>query len=67
MAKVVEPLRVFLEQLMAGALRRTKRVARNRVTQEDAWTVERVRAWRDAQDLVAQALPLYHPRRGCVV
>ena len=34
MAEVVEPLRVFLEQLMAGAPRRTKRVARNRVIQE---------------------------------
>ena len=67
MAEVVEPLRVFLEQLMAGASRRTKRVASNRVIQEDAWTAERVRAWRAAQDLVAQAVPLYHPRPGCVV
>ena len=48
MAEVVEPLLVFLEQLMAGASRRTKRVARNRVIQEDAWTAERVRAWRAA-------------------
>ena len=67
MAEVVEPLRVFLQQLMAGASCRTKRVARNRVIQEDAWTAERVRAWRAAQDLVAQAVPLYHPRPGCVV
>ena len=67
MAEVVEPFRVFLKQLMAGASRRTKRVARNRVIQEDAWTAERVRAWRAAQDLVAQAVPLYHPRPGCVV
>ena len=67
MAEVVEPLRVVLEQLMAGASRRTKRVARNRVIQEDAWTAERVRAWRAAQDLMAQAVPLYHPRPGCVV
>ena len=44
----MEPLRVFLKQLMAGASRRTKRVARNRVIQEDAWTAERVRAWRAA-------------------
>ena len=58
MAEVVEPLRVFLEQLMAGAPRRTKRVARNRVIQEDAWTAERARARRAAQDLVAQAVPL---------
>ena len=67
MAEVVEPLRLFLEQLMAGASRITKRVARNRVIQEDAWTAERVRAWRAAQDLVAQVVPLYHPRPGCVV
>ena len=57
MADVVEPLRVFLEQVMAGASRRTKRVARNGAIQEDAWTAERVRAWRAAQDLVAQAVP----------
>ena len=49
MAEVVEPLRVFLEQLMAGASRRTKRAARIRVMQEDAWTSERVRAWRAVQ------------------
>ena len=67
MAEVVEPLRVFLGQVMAGASRRTTRVARNRVIQEDAWTAERVRAWRAAQDLVAKAVPLYHPRPGCVV
>ena len=35
MAEVVETLRVFLEQLMAGASRRTKLVAHNRVIQED--------------------------------
>ena len=67
MAEVVEPLRVFLGQVMAGASRRTTRVARNRVIQEDAWTAERVRAWRAAQNLVAQAVPLYHPRPWCVV
>ena len=67
MAEVVEPLRVFLEQLMAGASRKTKQVARNRVIQEDAWTAERVRAWRVAQDLVAQAVPLYYPRPECIV
>ena len=67
MAEVVEPLLVFLEQLMAGASRRTKRVVRNRVIQEDAWMAERVRAWRAAQDLVTQAVPLYHPRSGCIM
>ena len=67
MAEMVEPLRVFLEQLMAGASRRTKLVMRNRVIQEDAWMAERVRAWRTAQNLVPQAVPVYHPRPGCVV
>ena len=57
----------FLEQLMAGASRRTKRVARNGVILEHAWTAERVRAWHDAQDMVAQAVPLYHTRPGYVV
>ena len=66
-AEVVEPLRAFLEQVMARASFRTKRVARNRVIQEDAWTAERVRAWRAAQDLGAQAVPLYHPRPGCIM
>ena len=44
MAEVVVPLRSFLEQLMAGASRKTKRVARNRVIPEDSWTEDRVRA-----------------------
>ena len=39
----------------------------NRVIKEDAWTAERVRAWHDAQDMVAQAVPLYHTRPGYVV
>ena len=67
MAEVAEPLRVFLEQLMPRASRRTKHVARKRVIQGNAWTAERVGAWRSAQDLVAQSVPLYHPRPGCVV
>ena len=67
LAGVVEPLRVFLEELMTGASRRTKRVARNRVIPAAAWTEDRVRAWRAAQELVAQAVPLHHPRPGCVV
>ena len=56
-----------MEHIIAGASRRTKRAARNRVVQEDTWTAERVRAWCAAQDLVAQAVPLYHSRPGCVV
>ena len=65
--RLVSEYQAVNSQLMAGASRRTKRVASNRVIQEDAWTAERVRAWRAAQDLVAQAVPLYHPRPGCVV
>ena len=67
MAEVVAPLRAFLEQLMAEASLRTRRMARNHVIPQDAWTEDRVRAWRAAQDLVAQVIPLYRPRPGCVV
>ncbi|CAM9885593.1 unnamed protein product [Hapterophycus canaliculatus] len=63
MEEVVGPL----HELMAGASRMTKRVARSRVIPEHAWTEDRVKAWDAAQDLVVQAVPLYHPRPGCVV
>ena len=38
MAEVVTPLRLFLEELIAGAARRTKRVAKNRAISPAAWT-----------------------------
>ena len=67
MAEVVAPLRLFLEELMAGAARRTKRVAKNRANPPAAWTEGRLKAWEDAQDLVVHAVTLYHPRPGCQV
>ena len=57
MAEVVA-LRLFLEELMAGAARRTKRVAKNRVIPPAAWTEGRLKAWADAEDLVAHAVTL---------
>ena len=50
---------------MACAARRTKRVAKNRAIPPAAWTEGRFNAWVDAQDLVAHAVTLYHPRPGC--
>ena len=56
MAEVVAPLRLFLEELMAGAARRMKRVAKNRAIPPAAWTEGRLKAWADAHDLVAHAV-----------
>ena len=67
MAEVVVPLRIFLEELMVGAARRTKRMAKNRVIPPELWTADRERAWVDATDLVAHAVTLFHPRPGCQV
>ena len=66
-AEVVAPLRVFLEELMVGAARRTKRVAKNRGIQPAAWTEDRQREWAEAKDLVAHAVTLFHPRPDCQV
>jgi len=67
LAEVVWPLRVMLEELLAGASRRTKRVAQNRAIDATAWTPERAAAWNAAQDLVASAVTLSHPRPDRVV
>ena len=67
MAEVVAPLHLFLEELMAGAERRTNRVAKSRSIPAAAWTEGRLKAWADAQDLVAHEVTLYHPRPGCQV
>ena len=67
MSEVVAPLRAFLEELITGAAQRTKRVARNRVIPSEAWTEGRLQAWSAAQDLVAHAVTLFHPRPGCQV
>ena len=67
MAEVVAPLRLFLEELMVGAARRTKRVAKNRAIPPAAWTECRVQAWTAATELVAHAVALFHPRPACQV
>jgi len=67
MAAVVAPLREFLESFMAGNPRRTKRVASHRAIPPEAWTHDLVAAWERAQELVANAVTLHHPRDGHVV
>ena len=42
MAEVVAPLRLFLDELMVGAARRTKRMAKNRTIPPAAWTEGRL-------------------------
>ena len=64
MAEVVYPLHVFLEEHLAGAKRRTKRVASNRVISAGDWTSGSIGAWEAAQDLVAHAVALSHPKPG---
>ena len=60
-------LRVFLEAHMAGVNRLTKRVASNRTISAGEWTSELTGAWDTAQDLVAHAVALFHPKPGWVV
>ena len=67
MAEVVYPLRVFLEEHLAGSKRRTKRVASTRAISAGDWTSELIGAWEAAQDLVAHAVALSHPKPGWVV
>ena len=67
MAEVVYPLRVFLEEHLAGAKRRTKRVASNRVISAGDWTSRLIGAWEAAQDLVAHAVALSYPKPGWAV
>ena len=52
---------------MAGNVRRTKRVAMNRAISAEAWTNPEAKAWNAAQELVAQAVALSHPRDGYAV
>ena len=67
MAQVVWPLRVFLEEHLAGTERRTKRVASKRAISAGEWTSELIGAWDDAQDLVAHAVALSHTKPGWTV
>ena len=47
---------------MEGIQRRTKRVASNLAIAEEAWKREQVDAWINAQDLLANADALSHPK-----
>ena len=67
MAEVVWPLRVFLEEHMAGAKRRTHRVASNLAISAGEWTSELIGATDAAQDLVAHTAALSHPKPGFAV
>ena len=49
---------------MGGIQRRTKRVAWNWAIVEEAWTLEKVTAWSNAPDLVANTVDLSHPKDG---
>ena len=62
MAEAVAPLGLFLEELMPGVSRPSIRVAKNRAIPPAAWTEGRLKAWADAENLVAHAVTLYHPR-----
>ena len=67
MAEVVYPLHAFLEEHLAGARRRTKRVESNRVISAGDWTSRLIWTWGAAQDLVAHAVALSHPKAGWTV
>ena len=67
MAEVAYPLRVSLEEHLAGAKRRTKRVASNQVISAGDWTSGLIGDWEAAQDLVAHAVTLSHPKPGWAV
>lgn len=62
MVEIVEPLRALLEEGMQGTPKMTTRVKRNRDLPDNAWTDDRVLALKAAQDLVAHAVTLNHPR-----
>ena len=64
LAEIVEPLRVLLEEHMRRFQRWTKRVASSRAIAEEAWKSEQVASWSNAQDLVANAVVLSHPKGG---
>ena len=49
---------------MGGIQRRTNRAASNRASAKKAWKREQVAAGSNAQDLVADAVALSHPKDG---
>ena len=59
-----EPLGQLLEKHLRGNVRRTKQVASNRIIDNSAWAFQRGQAWHAAQDLVAHAVTLSHPKEG---
>ena len=67
MAEVVYPLRGFLEENLAGAKRRAKRVPSNWVMSAGDWTSGLTGVREAAQDLVAHAVALSHPKPGLAV
>ena len=67
MAEVDWPLRVFLEEHMVGAKRRNERVSSNWAISAGEWTSELIGTWDAAQDLVAHAVALSHPKPGWAV
>ena len=67
MAEVVYPLRVFLKEHLAGAKRRTKRVAFHRVISAGDWTSGLIWAREAVQEFVAHAVVLSHPKPGWAV
>ena len=67
MAGVVWHIRLFLEERMGGAKRRTKGVASNRTISAGEWASELIGAWDAAQDVVAHAVALSHPKPGWAV
>jgi len=52
---------------VVGNPNRTKQVAPSRAVAPGDWTSELVAAWDQAQDMVAHAVTLHHPREGCAV
>ena len=67
MGEVIFPLRVFLDGHLASPKRPTKRVASNRAISAGDWTSGLIGAWEAAQDLVAHAVALSHPKPGWAV
>ena len=50
--------------VLEGIQRRAERVAPSRAIAEEAWKREQVTTWSNAQDLVANAVALSHPKDG---
>lgn len=67
MADIVAPPREFLEAFMADNPSRTKHVASDWAISPQAWKCELVMAWATAQDVVANAVTLYHSREDHAV